>query len=53
MTYPNSSDEMCSEYLKVFEKSLETQNKIEYQRNLFSGIYKLLYKSNKIKSRLI
>ena len=29
-----------SEYLKVFEKSLETQNKIEYQRNLFSGIYK-------------
>ena len=31
MTYPNSSDEMCSEYLKVFEKSLETQNKIEYQ----------------------
>ncbi len=53
MDYPNDSENMCFEYLELFRNISKNLVDINKNYNASFNIYNLIYKLNKIKSKLI
>ena len=53
LKYPNSSEVMCNEYLKLIQSISNDQSNNTYAVNNRINFYQIIYKLNKLKNILI
>jgi len=53
LKYPNSSEVMCNEYLKLIQSIINDQSNNTYAVNNRINFYQIIYKLNKLKNKLI